>query len=125
MKQETRGVSMRVVGLFSRNPLALKSFAERSQRVASNWTGVAARLRLWPAGAPLLAIAAAEECSPPLQWAEHPDGSFALLDGEAFGINGSGFGQSKGREAAALLSLYVAKGPEALAELVLENRTGG
>jgi asparagine synthase (glutamine-hydrolysing) len=107
---------MRVVGLLSRDRAAIDHFAGRWRDAASSGAG-AVRLRRWPADAPLLAIAAANGCNPALQWAEGLDGSLALLDGEAFGIAGDISQRPDDNEAAALLSLYAAKGPEGLAAM--------
>jgi asparagine synthase (glutamine-hydrolysing) len=108
---------MRVVGLFSRERAALERFAGRWKDGTGDPAG-AVRLHAWPAGAPLLGVTTGEDCYPPLQWAEDLAGSFALLDGEVFGASDSlPGGRAPGNDAATLLALYIAKGPQALAAM--------
>ncbi|MGE0118003.1 MAG: asparagine synthetase B [Dongiaceae bacterium] len=104
---------MRAVGLFSRDRTAIDRFTDQWRGMTHNGAGAAVRVRRWPADAPLLVVAEAIACNPPLQWAERPDGSFALLDGEVFGTNGA-IGPAAGRDAAALLALYAAQGAEGI-----------
>lgn len=108
---------MRAVGLFSRDRAALERFAERWRGAVSGVGAGSVRLRFWPATSPLMAIATTEGVNPPLQWAEAPDGSCALLDGEIFALDGSGDSSAEGCDAAALLALYSAKGTDGIAAM--------
>ncbi|HEY2981394.1 MAG TPA: hypothetical protein VGJ22_09460, partial [Anaerolineales bacterium] len=109
---------MRVVGLISREVAAVERFAERWRDRAIGGGNGAVRVRCVPANAPLVAVAMSEGCHPPLQWAEDPTGSFALLDGEVFGASDrQTAGQAAGNDAAALAALYAAKGPDGLAAM--------
>jgi asparagine synthase (glutamine-hydrolysing) len=109
---------MRVVGLISREVAAVERFAERWRDRAIGGGNGAVRVRCVPANAPLVAVAMSEGCHPPLQWAEDPTGSFALLDGEVFGASDRQTGgQAAGNDAAALAALYAAKGPDGLAAM--------
>lgn len=109
---------MRVVGLFSRDRAAIERFAERWRDPERNHSGPVTRLRCRPTEVPLVAIATVEGSNPPVQWAETPDGSFAVLDGEVFGrVDLPLVGLEGGRDAASLLALYAAKGPAGISDM--------
>lgn len=108
---------MRVAGLFSRDQTALRRFADQWQHAATNGGPASLQVSLYPVREPLLAIVRAENCHPPLQWAESPDGSLSLLDGEVFDTNGAVRQEAPPRDAAAMLSLYASKGPEAISAM--------
>jgi asparagine synthetase B (glutamine-hydrolysing) len=97
-----------------REPAAIKRFVAYWEAGTSDCRNRAVRVRCVPADAPLVAVAMAQGCHPPLQWAEDMTGSFALLDGEVFE---AGDGLTMGNDAAALLARYAAKGPGGLAAM--------
>ncbi len=109
---------MRILGLFSQDQAALDRFANLWRDDAPGSQEKKIRLRRWPAKAPLVVVATVENGNPPVQWAQAPDGCFAVLDGEIFGVGGGhAYRSSAGGDAAALLALYKSKGVDGIADI--------
>jgi asparagine synthase (glutamine-hydrolysing) len=108
---------MRVVGLLSKDRGAIDHFAAGWRHPARNNACAGVNVRLWPADAPLLAIATVDGCNPPLQWAEDLGGSLAVLDGDAFGLTTDIVRRPADNDATALLALYAARGPEGISAM--------